>query len=71
MIFGLYTNWATGRGAVASVVGSVVCGLMWEFFVLGKVSIVGEFPSVLVSLAVSGILLYGISRLSENEKTQR
>lgn len=71
MIFGLYTNWATGRAAVASVVGSVVCGLMWEFFILGKVSIVGEFPSVLVSLAVSGILLYGISKLFENEKTLR
>lgn len=67
MLLGLYTDWATKKAAIASVAGSIICGLAWEFFVLGKVSILGKIPSVLVSLAVSGILLYGVSMVSKDK----
>lgn len=67
MVFGMKTKFATSRGAIVSVIGTVALSLAWEYILRVRIPALENFPSNIFGLLVSAVLLAGVSLLDRRQ----
>ncbi|MEA4846763.1 MAG: sodium:solute symporter family protein [Clostridiaceae bacterium] len=71
LLIGMNSTKVTARGAMVSIIGAVLSGLVWELFIFNKINLLGAIPSNLISVFISLALLLYVSRLDRESEKRR